>query len=97
MRQLLQTENEEVCSNVKQQLVRVQNKALCTMMELLLTQHCFITITYLNSFSKQTKKRNLISNSLLKSSIGIYYAKNFRKGDSITAFLVEHNDYACTR
>jgi hypothetical protein len=40
-------EDEEVCSNVKQQLVRVQNKALHDD-GLLLTQHCFITITYLN-------------------------------------------------
>jgi hypothetical protein len=31
MEAALSRENEEVCSNVKQQLVRVQNKESCTM------------------------------------------------------------------
>jgi hypothetical protein len=94
MEAALTDEKMKKFGNVKQQLVRVQNKERCTMMELLLTQHCCITITYLNSLSKTTNQKEiLISNSLfLKSSIGICYAKNLFKGDSITAFLVEHND-----
>jgi hypothetical protein len=70
---------------------RVQNKEKrCTMMELGYWHSIvFITIIVFELFSKQTKKRNLISNSLFwKSSIGIYYAKNFKE----IASLVEHND-----
>jgi hypothetical protein len=51
-------EDEEVCSNVKQQLVRVQNKESATMTELLLTQHCYNDNVFELPLAKQTKERN---------------------------------------
>jgi hypothetical protein len=63
------------------------------MMELLLTQHCFITITYLNSLAKNKPKKKF--NKQLAFEIFDRYLlceELIRKGDSITAFLVEHND-----
>jgi hypothetical protein len=54
---------------------------------------CFITITYLNFLAKnKPKERNSISNSLLEIFDRYLCEELIRKGDSITAFLVEHND-----
>jgi hypothetical protein len=64
------------------------------MTELLLTQHCFITITYLNFFSKKQTKRKKFNKQLALEIFDRYLLceELIRKGDSITAFLVEHND-----
>jgi hypothetical protein len=45
------------------------------------------------NFSKTNQKKEiLISNSLLEIFDHLLYEELIRKGDSITAFLVEHND-----
>jgi hypothetical protein len=93
-KQLFQTRDEEVCSNVKQQLVRVQNKALhddgaITDTALLYNDNVF----ELPLAKTNQKKEILISNSLLEIFDRYLLCEELiRKGDSITAFLVEHND-----
>jgi hypothetical protein len=77
-------EDEEVC--VKQQLVRVQNKS-CTMMELLLTQHCYNDNVFELPLAKQTKRN---SNKQLAFEIFDRYLlceELIRKGDSYNSFL----------
>jgi hypothetical protein len=63
-KQLFRREDEEVCSNVKQQLVRVQNKerhddGAITDTALLYNDNVFEL-----PLAKQTKRKKLISNSL---------------------------------
>jgi hypothetical protein len=54
----------------------------------------FITITYLNFLSKKQTKRKKFNKQLAFEIFDRYLLceELIRKGDSITAFLVEHND-----
>jgi hypothetical protein len=65
-------EDEEVCSNVKQQLVRVQNKESAARWQLLFYNDNVFELP----LAKQTKKEILISNSLLEIFDRYLLAKN---------------------
>jgi hypothetical protein len=64
MEAALRREDEEVCSNVKQQLVRVQNKALHDDGAYIDTVLYNDNVFELPLAKNKPKERNLISNSL---------------------------------
>jgi hypothetical protein len=62
------------------------------MTELLLTQHCFITITYLNSLQNKPKERNLNKQRFGNLRSVFIMRRTYCKGRQYNASLVEHND-----